>query len=113
MIADHLDNTYLYPLGARWQEAFAFLRKLTVDTPDDEYPIDGENLFAKVLTYDTRLPEAGNIESHRRYADIQICLLGAEGIDLFDSNQLNVSQPYDSETDLVFYEANSALTTPP
>lgn len=108
MIADHLDNTAHYHLGARWQQAFDFLRTLTADTPVGEYPLDGENLFAKVLTYDTRSPEEGKIESHRHYADIQICLVGAEGIDLFDSNQLDISQPYDPNTDLTFYQPDTA-----
>ena len=109
MIADYLNNTAHYNLGTRWQQAFEYLRTLSADTPDGEYPLDGENLFAKVLSYDTRLPEAGKIESHRRYADIQICLDGAEGIDLFDAQQLTVSHPYDADTDLTFYQPESAL----
>mgnify|MGYP006429296709 CR=1 FL=1 len=108
MIFDHLNNTSHYSLDSKWKTAFEFLREFTSEVEEGEYPIDGEKLFAKVLSYETRGPEGGNIESHQCYADIQICLDGAEGIDIYDTEKLAVRKPYDADTDLAFYHAKDA-----
>lgn len=108
MIHDHLDNASLYALGSRWEQAIAFLRTLNADTPDGEYPLDGDRLYARVMSYQTKEPQAGVLESHRRYADIQVCLCGAEGIDLFDAEALVVRTPYAEQKDATFYEMEPA-----
>ncbi len=108
MIFDHLDNAGLYPLGPRWEQALAFLRTLNADSADGDYPLDGDNLIVKVMGYETKAPEAGVIESHRKYADIQICLEGVEGIDLFDTERLDIRTPYAAENDVTFYQLETA-----
>ena len=66
MIADTLANHALYPYGAAWERAFAFLQGLDADTPEGRHTIDGDDLFAIVMRYDTTVPEKGMLESHRR-----------------------------------------------
>lgn len=82
MIIDLLANMYLYEgLNARIDRAFAYLREtdLTALEPGD-YEIDGKNIYARALTYTTRVPENGVWEAHRRYIDLQVMVLGDERV---------------------------------
>ena len=82
MIVDLLANSHLYVgLNPRIDRAFAYLRAtdLAALEPGD-YEIDGKDIYAKVLTYDTRVPENGVWEAHRRYLDLQVMVEGAERI---------------------------------
>lgn len=109
MIFDHSDNYKQYGLnGIKWKKAFSFLATLNAGTPVGEYPIMGDDVYCRVFTYETRSPDEGRIESHCEYIDIQICLSGAEGIDLFDSDKLEKIVEYDSESDLIFYKDQEA-----
>ncbi|WOO43005.1 YhcH/YjgK/YiaL family protein [Rubellicoccus peritrichatus] len=109
MIFDHLDKADAYALGAPWQKAFEFLRTLGPDSEEGEFQLDGDRLFAKVMSYETRTPEEGNVEAHRQYADIQVCLHEAEGIDLFYTDHLKPRTDYDSEKDLIFFQPEAQL----
>lgn len=82
MIVDLLSNSHLYRgLHPRIDRAFEYLHRtdLAALAPGD-YEIDGENIYARALTYTTRLPEAGKWEAHRRYIDLQVMVEGAERI---------------------------------
>lgn len=108
MIFDHLNNAALYPLGPRFEQAFAYLRTLDASSPVGDFPLDGDRVYVRVMSYETKAPEAGIIESHRRYADIQICLEGGEGIDLFDTDRLDIREAYSTEKDVTFYRLDTA-----
>ena len=82
MIIDLLANMYLYEgLNPRIDRAFAYLREtdLAALEPGD-YAIDGKNIYARALTYTTRVPENGVWEAHRRYIDLQVMVLGDERV---------------------------------
>ena len=82
MIVDLLANSHLYRgLAPSIDRAFAYLRKadLAALEPGD-YEIDGKNIFARALTYITRVPENGVWEAHRRYIDLQVMVLGDERV---------------------------------
>ena len=82
MIIDLLANMYLYAgLNPRIDRAFAYLREtdLAALEPGD-YAIDGKNIYARALTYTTRVPENGVWEAHRRYIDLQVMVLGDERV---------------------------------
>ena len=104
MITDTLKNADLYPMGEAWSKAFKFLRTLDAKSPDGEYPIHGESLFARVMSYETKPPAEARFEAHRRFADIQSTLDGAEGIGIANVNDLTADGNYDETTDLIFYE---------
>jgi YhcH/YjgK/YiaL family protein len=103
MIFDRFENASLYPLGPAWQRAVDFLQTLTPDSEEKKYPIDGDDLFAIVMSYDTALPETGVFESHRDYVDIQSVLTGAEGFECAFADTLEVATPYDAAKDAAFY----------
>ncbi len=107
MIIDRVENFEQYPFGSAWQRVFAFLNTLTPDSPDMKYTIDGDDIFAIVMSYDTTAPETGVFESHRNYVDIQTVIVGAEGFECAFSDELTVVTPYDDAKDAAFYRRTS------
>ena len=103
MITDTLDRAALYPLGPAWQQAAAYLTRLTSATPDGEVPLIGDRMLARIMSYETRTPEQAVLEAHRRYVDIQIVLSGSEIIEWFPRRTLAVSTPYTEKSDAEFY----------
>lgn len=107
MIIDRLENFEQYHFKAAWRRVFAFLETLTPDSPDMKYAIDGDDIFAIVMSYNTTAPETGVFESHRNYVDIQTVIVGGEGFECAFSGDLSVATPYDASRDAVFYKRTS------
>lgn len=104
MILDILENGKNYvSLNDRFAEAFAFLaEKNFEELPDGRYEIDGENLFAVVMSYTTRPVTEVEWEAHQKYLDIQYLARGKEIIGWALLNQLTLSKPYSEEKDIAF-----------
>lgn len=102
MIFDQLDNCELYRPVEALTKAFDFLRTLGPEAEDGEYPIRGEEIFARVMRYETRPRSEGRLESHRRYIDIQAVLSGSETV-LWAPLAAIAGAPYDSESDVSFH----------
>lgn len=104
MILDMLENGKNYvSLNDRFAEAFAFLaEKNFEELPDGRYEIDGENLFAVVMSYTTRPVTEVEWEAHQKYLDIQYLARGKEIIGWALLNQLTLSKPYSEEKDIAF-----------
>jgi YhcH/YjgK/YiaL family protein len=103
MIFDRLDHAQLYPFGPAWQRAVEFLKTLTPESEEGKYVIDGDDLFAIIMSYDTALPDDGKFESHREYVDIQSVITGAEGFECAFTDTLEVADAYDPEKEAAFY----------
>ena len=88
MIVDRLHNYTCYPFGKAWQLAFDFLLSLNHDAEEKKYPLHGDDLFAIVMSYETRTPETSELEAHRKYLDIQAVLTGEEGIGWCQADEL-------------------------
>lgn len=73
---------------------------------DGEYEIEGEKLFARVMT--CKLIKEGDsgtiVESHRRYADIHMVLEGEEVMHWFTNESVQVRKEYSLENDVEFYD---------
>ena len=108
MIFDRFENASLYPLGPAWQQAVAFLQTLTPESAEGKHLIDGVDIFAIVMSYDTAAPESGLFESHRDYVDVQSVLIGAEGFECAFADTLKVATPYDASRDAAFYNRNAS-----
>jgi len=93
-----------FPGNTAWVKAFDYLRSLGPDAPEQDVALDGDLLIGRVHAYETREPEGGGLESHRRYLDIQIVMDGAEGIDWYPRESLVERTPYDEVKDVVFYQ---------
>ncbi|HAD04098.1 MAG: hypothetical protein A2091_01805 [Desulfuromonadales bacterium GWD2_61_12] len=103
MLVDQLHNASRYPFGPAWDQVCAFLAGLTAETPDGEYPLQGDEIFARVMTYATRPPAEAVLEAHRNYADVQSVLVGSEAMEWFPAATLEIATVYDGERDAEFY----------
>ncbi len=89
--------------GDIWEEIFSFLMGLDAQSTDEEIELRGDKLFARIMSYPTRAPEEGVVESHREYIDVQMTLDGAERIDWFPTVSLDTKTEYNAENDVEFY----------
>ncbi|MDQ8186022.1 YhcH/YjgK/YiaL family protein [Pelagicoccus sp. SDUM812002] len=106
MIVDHINNWKQYSLGEAWEKVFHFLENLSVDADEKEYPIDWDEIFARVMSYQTKEdtdPQAV-LEAHRKYADVQMALVGSERIAVYPTHTLGSKGDYLPERDVEFFE---------
>lgn len=103
MIIDRLENWKLYFVGKDWDIVSDFLTSLNVNTPEGEYHLKSDQIYAKVLSYETLPQEHASFEAHRQYIDIQTVLIGAEGIAWQTTDQLQIRDSYNIEKDAEFY----------
>jgi YhcH/YjgK/YiaL family protein len=103
MIIDKLENWKFYHFGPAWAKAFEFLLTLSPDAEEKRYMIQGEDIFAIVMSYDTCSPETSLFESHQKYIDIQTTLLGTERFECSFTDTLSVQTTYDDEKDVQLY----------
>lgn len=107
MIIDQLENWPLYPFDSAWKTAFDFLTSLTPDAEEKTYAIQGDEIFAIVMSYQTQPPETAILESHQKYIDIQAVLVGAERFECASREGLEIETPYNANKDVVFYQPTS------
>lgn len=112
MISDTLSQRQRYTgLSPRFAAAFEYLEKLPADYPLGRYEIDGDNIFALVQSYQTQPLSSAKVETHRKYIDIQYIQSGRETM-LWTplSTQMEITQPYVAEKDVIFYVTPSNMT---
>ena len=102
MILDSIKNIEQYRgVHPRIWEALQLLRTDLSGLADGRYEMDGDRFFYMIQSYTTHpindLPEA-----HRRYADIQCVLSGAEYIDVGDVAEMTEAEAH-PERDLWLY----------
>jgi len=106
MIHDTLANAVRYArLGERFDVAFAWATSLTEgEQADGRCEIAGEDLYATVMSYQTRQQADRRQETHRRYADIQIMLEGEERILLAPAGEVGEGSGYQAEKDCEMFD---------
>jgi len=104
MIIDRLEHWEHYHFGPAWTKAFEFLRTLSTDAEEKKYTIQGDDIFAIVMSYDTCFPETSLFESHQKYVDIQTTLIGTERFECAFTDMLLVQTPYDDAADVQWYK---------
>lgn len=107
MIIDTIENMYIYKKDDAWLKAVNFLKNTNNSINDGEYEIDGSDIFARVMTYDTKNIEDAYPEAHKKYIDIQIVLSGKEMVVWYPLEGLQIRTTYDKEQDVAFYEQKS------
>lgn len=105
MIFDSLENARLYRgLGARIESAIEYLSVTDFsELETGRHEVDGDSVYALVQRTTTVEDTERLYESHRRYLDIQYVIEGCECIRFHPVSGLDVSKPYDGESDIVFY----------
>lgn len=106
MILDSLLNLDRYA-GAhpRFQDAFAWLKKQDLASLENgRYEIDGDALYAMVMTVENVGHDAARLEGHRRYIDIQAAVQGKDEIGWSLLGALErASDGYDEGKDVQFF----------
>lgn len=103
MIIDTIENSNLYPYGAAWKKAFEFLENLTSQSSEGRFEIQGDQIFARIMSYETKKQEDAILETHQRYVDIQAILEGGECLEWYPSEGLTTKIPYNDTKDAEFY----------
>ena len=105
MVIDKIENAHLYTnLSPRIAKALEVLKdKSILEKENGKYPIDGDNIFCLVQRYDTRTPDTGNLEAHKKYIDVQYVVSGEEIINHIDPKGLEVRKPYDDSIDKILF----------
>lgn len=97
-------ETYL-DLHPHFAKAFAFLNRSDIkELPVGRHEIDGDQVFAVIAKDQGRTKEEAELETHRRYIDIQAVLAGVDEMGwkaLADCTQPTAD--YDETTDLQFF----------
>jgi YhcH/YjgK/YiaL family protein len=106
MIADLLSNAerylYLHPL---FQQGFEYLYSTDLkNTPDGRYELNGEKLVAIVQSYETKPTLDEQMESHKRYIDIQYIISGTELVGHAFLQEQTIAKPYSAKEDFMLYE---------
>ena len=102
MILDRLANSQKYEaLSPRIRAALQFLRQADLSaTAPGRYELDGANLYYLIQEYAPKPVEAGALEAHRNYIDIQLVLEGEEFIGYADLTHMQPGN-YQPEKDFL------------
>lgn len=99
---------------AGFDTAFAYLRDLMQSGTAANSRLNGlavgavekielaDGVFAMEQVYLSKERYA-RYESHRRYIDIQVVVVGEELMEVADINRLTIEEPYDAERDVIIY----------
>jgi biofilm protein TabA len=94
------------------QKALAFLQQVRSQTlADGRVDIDGDQVYALIQSYDTRVGEP-KFEAHRKYLDIQYIAAGEEVIGWTSLDRMIVDAPYDEVKDASLGRALAPDMTP-
>ncbi len=105
MIIDSLDNAQRYHgLGPKFVKAFDYLRQTDFSKLEKgKYEIDGTSIFAIVNEYQTVDPSGEQMESHKKYIDVQYIVQGEEQIGHDFLNGQAPSKAYDEDKDYMLF----------
>ena len=103
MIYDHIKNIGLYKgLSPALDEALAYIETVNPDVEVGTHPL-AHGVKAVVSAYETSLVNPKGYEAHRKYADIQLALVGTELVRCKPLPQVVETIPYDESKDAARY----------
>lgn len=106
MILDSLKNSErIENLHPSFKQAFDYIKSTDFSKmTDGKYEIDGQKIFVSVASIEGKEKKDAAIETHNKYIDIQMPLLGVEKIGWKAGCELQEeSVPYNEEKDITFY----------
>lgn len=106
MIIDQLINaSRFHVLGEGIAQAFDYLNHTDLQNiATGKYAIDGDRLFAIVQEYDTIDEANEQMETHKKYIDVQYMISGAERVGLALLKDQAISKSYSEEEDFMLYK---------
>ncbi|MBQ5824981.1 MAG: YhcH/YjgK/YiaL family protein [Clostridia bacterium] len=107
MIAGKIEDLKIYSsVCPEFENIYSFVKEY-FDAPkaDGSYELIPDKLSANIATYNTGDAATKNLEAHRRYADVQIVLKGAERIDWAHISTCTdeISEEFSKGGDIGFY----------
>lgn len=113
MIIDTLKNAELYYcLNQKMKIAFKYLQETDLSRlQEGKHKIDGDDVFALVLLYDSKPLQEGKWEAHRKYIDIQYIFDGTEKMGYANMERMKVIQEYDQDKDILFADGEGSFIT--
>lgn len=107
MILDTIENIAFYKgFNKDVYDGLLFLKKVSPDIEVGEYPIS-ENVFARVLQYETKVDNGFGYEAHQHVIDIQFPLIGRELVKWSNLEKVEAYTPYNQEKDVTLFKATS------
>lgn len=108
MIYDRVQNIRQYKgISNNLDKAIEFLYKTDLQgLSNGTNEIDGDNVFANIMNYDTKDIEHGVKEAHKRYIDIHFIISGKEQVLVSDISELEIAGEYVEEDDCAFYKGD-------
>lgn len=105
MICDQiLYSTQYDALAPRIHKALAYLRNTDFSQLEDgKYTIDGNNIFMRIRTKCTKLPNLAKSEVHKKYLDIQYIIPGFEYIGYCSISRAKLLENH-PKRDIAFHE---------
>ena len=112
MIIDKIENAHIYTnISERISKSFEYIKATDLKTlPAGKYPIDGDNIFALVSEYKTKIESEGKLEAHRKYFDVQYVISGEELMGYAPLGNQQILEPYKEENDIVFFSGDKSFT---
>lgn len=105
MILDSIDNLDFYKdFNKDIYDGLVFLKNVSTDIELGEYPIS-ENVFARVMQYDTKVDNGFGYEAHQHVIDIQFPIIGRELVKWTNLNKVTPYTEYDVNSDVTFFNA--------
>jgi YhcH/YjgK/YiaL family protein len=114
MILDTVQNANRYlTLNPGFAAAFAFLaRPDLAELPVGRYEIDGDKVYALVQRQGGRKPDAGKLEAHCKYIDIQVVLGGVDTMGWRPTPSCQgIAMPYNDEKDVMLFTDQPTVWT--
>lgn len=86
-----------------WKAAFQFLGQDLTKIEPGKYRLAGDDVYASVNDYQTKLPEDANWEAHRKYIDLQYIISGEEMMGILPLEKTVMPEEYNESKDLIFF----------
>lgn len=106
MIFDKISNHTNYRgILKELDNAFDYLLNTDLNSLENgKHIISGDKLYAVCMEYETKAESLSKNEAHRKYIDVQFIVKGEEKIHISEINGLKVTEEYNENNDVVFYE---------
>lgn len=110
MIIGNIKNISAYKgLSGGIDKAIDFVLNASPDIAEGKHEIDGKNVYASVVTKDTKPLEEAKFEAHREYLDLQFILDGGEVMGYAPADTMTESVAYNPEKDILFLKGDGSF----
>lgn len=96
-------------INKRVANAINYLQSIHITEEDVGIHKVSDDFFYSVQKYTTKQEEDCNLESHKKYIDIQFIVKGKEMMDIVDISRLSIKDEYDEEKDVSYWNISNRM----